>query len=102
VIAPAILSPIICFLVAGTATFVVFRLIKKLQQGEARRGYRYGQIGSATNFGILAMAALTALAAAALFVLAQRNKIAAGDLDRTHVTPEREAQISRQPATATA
>jgi inorganic phosphate transporter, PiT family len=47
VIAPAILSPIICFLVAGTGTFIVYRLIRLLKEGEARRGYRYGQIGSA-------------------------------------------------------
>jgi PiT family inorganic phosphate transporter len=47
VIAPAILSPIICFLVAGAGTFIVYRLIRLLKEGEARRGYRYGQIGSA-------------------------------------------------------
>ena len=46
-IAPAILSPIICFIVAGVGTFVVYRLIRLLKEGEARRGYRYGQIGSA-------------------------------------------------------
>jgi PiT family inorganic phosphate transporter len=47
VIAPAILSPIICFLVAGIGTYCVYRLIRLLREGEARRGYRYGQIGSA-------------------------------------------------------
>jgi PiT family inorganic phosphate transporter len=47
VIAPAILSPIICFLVAGIGTFCVYRLIRLINPGEARRGYRYGQIGSA-------------------------------------------------------
>jgi PiT family inorganic phosphate transporter len=47
VIAPAILSPIICFLVAGAGTYLVYRLIRWLKEGEARRGYRYGQIGSA-------------------------------------------------------
>ncbi|HEX3978280.1 MAG TPA: inorganic phosphate transporter [Solirubrobacteraceae bacterium] len=47
VIAPAILSPIICFIVAGVGTFVVYRLIRLLKEGEARRGYRAGQIGSA-------------------------------------------------------
>jgi PiT family inorganic phosphate transporter len=47
VIAPAILSPIICFLVAGIGTFCVYRLIRLIRPGEARRGYRYGQIGSA-------------------------------------------------------
>ncbi|MFZ1992638.1 MAG: inorganic phosphate transporter [Solirubrobacteraceae bacterium] len=255
VIAPAILSPIICFLVAGIGTFVVYRLIRYLKQGEARRGYRYGQIGSAalvslahgtndaqktmgvitlaliahgdissshfyvpvwvklacalaiaagtaiggwriintmgnriteiespqgfaaesasaavilsssfygyplstthvvsggvmgagagkklesvhwgvagqmagawvltipmaglfgaiawevadlfgSNAGVVVMAILTAAAAAGLFLLAQRNKIAAADLDRTHVSPEREAQLAgKQPAAAAA
>src|ERR1700753_894878 len=31
VIAPAILSPIICFIVAGTGTFIVYRLIRYLR-----------------------------------------------------------------------
>ena len=47
VIAPGILSPIICFGVAGIGTFFVYRLIRMLGEGAARRGYRYGQIGSA-------------------------------------------------------
>jgi inorganic phosphate transporter, PiT family len=47
VIAPGILSPIICFIVAGAGTVLVYRLIRYLKEGEARRGYRYGQIGSA-------------------------------------------------------
>jgi inorganic phosphate transporter, PiT family len=47
VLAPAVLSPIICFLVAGLGTFAVYRLMRLLAAGEARRGYRYGQIGSA-------------------------------------------------------
>jgi PiT family inorganic phosphate transporter len=45
--APAILSPIICLLVAGLGTFCAYRLIRLLGEGEARRGYRVGQIGSA-------------------------------------------------------
>ena len=47
VLAPAVLSPIICFLVAGIGTFAVYRLMRHLREGEARRGYRVGQIGSA-------------------------------------------------------
>jgi PiT family inorganic phosphate transporter len=47
VLAPAILSPIICLLVAGLGTFCAYRLIRLLGEGEARRGYRVGQIGSA-------------------------------------------------------
>ena len=40
VIAPAILSPIICFLVAGIGTYCVYRLIRLIRPAEARRGYR--------------------------------------------------------------
>jgi PiT family inorganic phosphate transporter len=47
VIAPGVLSPIICFGVAGIGTYFVYRLIRRLGEGAARRGYRYGQIGSA-------------------------------------------------------
>jgi PiT family inorganic phosphate transporter len=48
VIAPAVLSPVICGLVALTGTFVAYRfLIKQLGERVAVRGYRYGQIGSA-------------------------------------------------------
>jgi PiT family inorganic phosphate transporter len=47
VIAPAILSPIICFLVAAIGTYCVYRLIRLIKPAEARKGYRYGQIGSA-------------------------------------------------------
>jgi inorganic phosphate transporter, PiT family len=47
VVAPGILSPIICFGVAGIGTFFVYRLIGILGERAARRGYRYGQIGSA-------------------------------------------------------
>ena len=47
VIAPGILSPVICFGVAAIGTFFVYRLIRRLGEGAARRGYRYGQIGSA-------------------------------------------------------
>jgi PiT family inorganic phosphate transporter len=47
VLAPAVLSPIICLLVAATGTFLVYRLITRLGAKDAKRGYRYGQIGSA-------------------------------------------------------
>jgi inorganic phosphate transporter, PiT family len=47
VLAPAVLSPLICLLVAAIGTFLAYRLIRLLKADEARRGYRYGQIGSA-------------------------------------------------------
>jgi PiT family inorganic phosphate transporter len=48
VLAPAILSPVICGIVALVGTFAAYRfLIKRLGERDAKRGYRYGQIGSA-------------------------------------------------------
>ena len=47
VIFPALFSPIICGLVAVVGTFSAYRLIKRIGEKQARKGYRYGQIGSA-------------------------------------------------------
>jgi hypothetical protein len=49
--------------------------------------------GKHSTFGAYVMAVLTAGAAAGLFALAQRNRITAGDLDRT-------ATETRRPETA--
>jgi phosphate/sulfate permease len=49
--------------------------------------------GSNSSVGVLVMAIVAAFAAAGLFTLAQRNKIGAHDLDRTHIPPEREAEV---------
>jgi inorganic phosphate transporter, PiT family len=48
VIIPAILSPIICGAVALLGTFGAYRLIRRLGESEAVKGYRLGQIGSAS------------------------------------------------------
>jgi PiT family inorganic phosphate transporter len=47
VLAPAVISPILAGLVALTATYLAYRLIRRLGNKEAVTGYRYGQIGSA-------------------------------------------------------
>src|ERR1700689_3882180 len=47
VIFPALFSPIICGLVALVGTFSAYRLIRRIGEKQARKGYRYGQIGSA-------------------------------------------------------
>jgi inorganic phosphate transporter, PiT family len=47
VIFPALFSPIICGLVAVVGTFSAYRLIRRIGEKQARKGYRYGQIGSA-------------------------------------------------------
>jgi len=48
VIVPAILSPFIAGGVAALGTYCAYRLIRRLGQREARTGYRYGQIFSAS------------------------------------------------------
>jgi PiT family inorganic phosphate transporter len=47
VLVPAILSPFICGVVALLGTFAAYRLIRMLRKGEAVKGYRLGQVGSA-------------------------------------------------------
>jgi PiT family inorganic phosphate transporter len=47
VLAPAVLSPFICLMLALIGTFCAYRLIRLLAEDFARRGYRYGQVGSA-------------------------------------------------------
>jgi inorganic phosphate transporter, PiT family len=48
VVAPGILAVFVCGIAAFIATSAAYLLIKRLGQEEARRGYRYGQIGSAS------------------------------------------------------
>jgi PiT family inorganic phosphate transporter len=48
VIVPAVLSPVIAGLVAIAGTIFAYAMVAKLREGEARRGYRLGQIGSAS------------------------------------------------------
>ena len=47
VVAPAVLAVFICGGVAAIGTFAAYTMIKYLGEGQARRGYRYGQVGSA-------------------------------------------------------
>jgi Phosphate transporter family len=48
VIVPAILSPVIAGLVAIAGTAFAYVMVARLREGDARRGYRVGQIGSAS------------------------------------------------------
>jgi inorganic phosphate transporter, PiT family len=48
VIVPALLSPVIAGLVVIAGTIFAYAMAAKLREGEARRGYRLGQIGSAS------------------------------------------------------
>jgi PiT family inorganic phosphate transporter len=48
VIIPAGLSPIIAGLVAATGTWLIYRISRNITQGARNRGFRIGQIGSAS------------------------------------------------------
>jgi PiT family inorganic phosphate transporter len=48
VIIPAGLSPVIAALVAGTGTYLLYRISRSLSEGARSRGFRIGQIGSAS------------------------------------------------------
>src|SRR6202000_2640861 len=53
VLIPAILAPLLAFLVAGVSIGVSYRIIGKQRPGVVTRGYRYGQLFSG---GLLALA----------------------------------------------
>jgi len=48
VIVPAALSPFIAGAVAATGTILVYRLTRGVPEGERGRGFRFGQVGSAS------------------------------------------------------
>jgi inorganic phosphate transporter, PiT family len=48
VLMPALLSPLIAGLAALLGTYWAYRLIRRLRQNDARRGYQLGQIGSSS------------------------------------------------------
>lgn len=53
VLVPAVVAPILAFLVAGAAIAICYRIVGHLRPGPVTRGYRYGQIVSG---GLLALA----------------------------------------------
>jgi len=48
VIVPALVAPVIAFLVAATAILITYRMVGRLRPGPVNRGYRLGQIASAS------------------------------------------------------
>jgi PiT family inorganic phosphate transporter len=48
VIVPALAAPIVAFAAAGLAILVTYRMVGRLHPGTVNRGYRLGQIGSAS------------------------------------------------------
>jgi len=53
VLIPAVVAPVVAFLVAGAAIGIAYRVVGKQRPGIVSRGYRYGQIISG---GLLALA----------------------------------------------
>lgn len=53
VLVPAIVAPVLAFVVAGAAIAICYRIVGRLRPGPVTRGYRYGQIVSG---GLLALA----------------------------------------------
>jgi PiT family inorganic phosphate transporter len=51
-IVPAIVAPLVAFLVAGTAILCVYRIVGRLRPGPVSRGFRLGQLASS---GLLAL-----------------------------------------------
>ena len=82
VIVPALLSPFIAGLVAIAGTLFAYLIVAKLREGEARRGYRLGQIGSGSLVS-LAHGTNDAQKTMGIITLAL---IAHGNLDADHFT----------------
>jgi PiT family inorganic phosphate transporter len=80
VIVPAVLSPFICGAVALLGTLAAYRVIRMLRAGEAVKGYRLGQIGSAS---LLSLAHGTNDAQKTMGVISLAL-IAHGDITTTH------------------
>jgi inorganic phosphate transporter, PiT family len=80
VIVPALLSPFICGAVALLGTFAAYRLILMLRAGEAVKGYRLGQLGSAS---LVSLAHGTNDAQKTMGVISLAL-IAHGDISATH------------------
>jgi inorganic phosphate transporter, PiT family len=52
VIIPAVIAPLLAFVVAGLAILLVYRIVGRLRPGPVNRGFRFGQIASG---GLLAL-----------------------------------------------
>jgi PiT family inorganic phosphate transporter len=53
VLVPAVVAPVLAFLVAGIAIALIYRIVGRQKPGTVTRGFRYGQIASG---GLLALA----------------------------------------------
>src|SRR4051812_17778201 len=53
VVVPALIAPVLAFVVAGVAILIVYRIVGRLRPGPVTRGFRLGQLASG---GLLALA----------------------------------------------
>ncbi len=84
VVIPAVVAPVLAFVVAGTAILLVYRLVGRLRPGPVNRGFRVGQIASG---GLLALAHGTNDAQKTMGVMTLAL-IANGSLAKTAGTPD--------------
>ena len=47
VLIPAVLAPVMAAIIAGAATWLVYRMVRGVPEKRTEKGFRYGQIGSA-------------------------------------------------------
>jgi PiT family inorganic phosphate transporter len=47
VLVPAVLAPVMAAIIAGVATWLVYRMVRGVPEKRTEKGFRYGQIGSA-------------------------------------------------------
>ena len=52
VLIPALVAPILAFIAAGAAILIAYRVVGRLRPGPVNRGYRLGQVVSASLFSI--------------------------------------------------
>jgi inorganic phosphate transporter, PiT family len=52
VIIPALVAPLLAFTVAGLAILIAYRVVGGLRPGSVNRGYRFGQLASASLFSL--------------------------------------------------
>jgi PiT family inorganic phosphate transporter len=80
VVVPALIAPVLAFVVAGLAIIVVYRIVGRLRPGFVTHGFRLGQLGSA---GLLALSHGTNDAQKTMGVITLAL-VAHGDVDPNH------------------
>ena len=75
--------------------------MRRLTQAEYRNSIA-DIFGKESKVGCVVIVAITIVIAIALWIISRRTAVTAKDLDRTHVTPEQEAEgaFEREPAPA--